>query len=520
MDSSSPVHLELGSSIPQDSKYATLSHCWGEYKPVQLLSSNIVSFFDYIDYTTLSKTFQDAITTVRVLGIQYIWIDSLCIIQDSTEDWSKESLSMKSVYYFSYLNIAATAAYDGREGLFFPHTPHHDEDMQAAFTVHSNHFRVIDPNYWHNTLERLPLFSRAWIYQERIITPRTLHFAQNSIAWDCGGGCRLSETFPVQTIDVEGARPLKDLAERLYVGCSNEIARAVLYKSWTHHVKEYTKCQLTFPTDKLIGLAGIARQIEVPVCVVDNFHGYFAGLWEGDMLNQLLWYVHNGSKRLGEEDNVYIAPSWSWASSHPNAVNFHSDDVPQGDYTHTSRDLATVVTIDRNSSEEFGVQNPGGFIILQTRICEASLIYNTDEARCGCCSPEHFNRFSTFFPGTTFADEPSNARFRPDMSFEDKECGFKVKNLYCIPLVEDVFEVQGGKFWTWATGLVVVRDEVEEGVFRRWGSWKCSFENVKGGLGVLESGFERFDCGEGLAWAGEVSEGGNEEARTYHVKII
>ncbi|SMQ56159.1 unnamed protein product [Zymoseptoria tritici ST99CH_3D7] len=97
--------------------YATLSHCWGGYLPTRLTKGNMASFAVDIDWDTLPKTFQDAVYTTARLEIKYIWIDALCIIQDSREDWSIEAAEMTNVYANSSVGLSADASEDGHGGL-------------------------------------------------------------------------------------------------------------------------------------------------------------------------------------------------------------------------------------------------------------------------------------------------------------------------------------------------------------------------------------------------------------------
>lgn len=99
-------------------KYMTLSHCWGDDMPMKLLRENLEKMKSGIILSQLSKTFQDAIRVTRSLGVRYLWIDALCIIQDSEDDWQQESARMNQTYSASFCNIAATAAPDGSKGLF------------------------------------------------------------------------------------------------------------------------------------------------------------------------------------------------------------------------------------------------------------------------------------------------------------------------------------------------------------------------------------------------------------------
>lgn len=98
--------------------YIALSHCWGKAQPLRTLSTNIAQHRDDIPIASLPKTFLDSIDVARYLGVRFVWIDSLCIIQDSKDDWEHESSRMADVYGCSYLTILATASEDGRGGLF------------------------------------------------------------------------------------------------------------------------------------------------------------------------------------------------------------------------------------------------------------------------------------------------------------------------------------------------------------------------------------------------------------------
>ena len=99
--------------------YTTLSHCWGKKRIVTTTKATLGQRKLEVQWPRLSRTFQDAINITRALGIRYIWIDSLCIIQDDKEDWERESAKMAEIYSCSYLNLAATGSADGDGGCFF-----------------------------------------------------------------------------------------------------------------------------------------------------------------------------------------------------------------------------------------------------------------------------------------------------------------------------------------------------------------------------------------------------------------
>lgn len=274
-------------------------------------------------------------------------------------------------------------------------------------------------------------------------------------------------------------------------------------------VTAYTRTNLTFHSDKLIALSGIAHRF--PYALENDT--YLAGLWAGDLMNQLLWCIPSPTKFLPlsnpeEDKSSFVAPSWSWAqTSLP--IKFHVQSLPKANYTLTTKSLANLLNFHLGVEWTLGKQNPGAFIVLSTQICKASLIYNTYEERCGCCPLASYNPFSSLFPNTSFAapnedGQGSPARFYPDFSFESHDRGFTVEDLYCLPLVETIFHFGEGRGWTWTTGLVLVRCDSdasdgreEKGAFKRWGTWQVSFDNTKGGLGLLNGAFAGFD-GENL----------------------
>lgn len=98
----------------------TLSHCWGETQFIQLGQSNQDAFRQGIPWSSFPQTFKDAIRIARFLGSEYLWIDSLCILQDCAENWLAESATMGDIYTKSTCNIAASGASNCHEGCFYP----------------------------------------------------------------------------------------------------------------------------------------------------------------------------------------------------------------------------------------------------------------------------------------------------------------------------------------------------------------------------------------------------------------
>lgn len=191
-------------------QYVTLSHCWGKIaNPFCLNASNLNPFRESgIPLAELPRTFQDAIHFARRLrsNVKYIWIDSLCIIQGDGEDWLHESMKMCQVYRNSYCNISATAAKDGLHGLYAERDPQYlwgeevslnTEDMlrERAGSKRKRdpqglesliqRCSIVDPSLWDRKVDTAPVYTRAWVLQERLLAPRVLHFCEDQIAWEC-----------------------------------------------------------------------------------------------------------------------------------------------------------------------------------------------------------------------------------------------------------------------------------------------------------------------------------------------
>ncbi|KAF4836161.1 hypothetical protein CGCSCA4_v012355 [Colletotrichum siamense] len=99
--------------------YVALSHCWGQHQPAKTTKATLGRYKWRLIWADLPKTFQDAITVTRALGIDFIWVDSLCIIQDDPDDWAKEASQMASIYRNAYITIAVTSAAGGEEGFLY-----------------------------------------------------------------------------------------------------------------------------------------------------------------------------------------------------------------------------------------------------------------------------------------------------------------------------------------------------------------------------------------------------------------
>ncbi|KAK0754594.1 heterokaryon incompatibility protein-domain-containing protein [Schizothecium vesticola] len=296
--------------IPAGAIYMTLSHCWGDpkHKPLTLTLNTLVAFKAGIPWNKIPKTFADAMVFTRNMGIRYIWIDSLCIIQDCADDWESQSAVMCEVYSGSYLNLAATGAADSRGGLFAERDGRLVQPLRVAqpwpprkpSSSDVRYYNVVDEKEWGSEVERAPLCQRGWIIQERALARRSLHFGRRQLYWECTS-MRASESVPLGYPG--GYRDFKRLDPLLLYRTPTG---AALVETWGRLVENYTRAGLTKETDKLVAISGLAKalaaQSDIP---------YLSGLWNYDLKHQLLWWAESASKR----PDIFRAPSWSWAST-------------------------------------------------------------------------------------------------------------------------------------------------------------------------------------------------------------
>ena len=170
-------------------RYIALSHCWGQLQEDETFCtyrSNIAALCESIDFDKLPKTFQDAVTVTRELGVQYLWVDSLCIIQKDADDWDIESKKMEKVFGSAYCTIAASSAKDSTEGFLSPRSP--IQYVKVPYTSDTSLYICDSIDNFHRDVEEGELSKRGWVLQERALSHRTIHFTKKQTYWECGQG--------------------------------------------------------------------------------------------------------------------------------------------------------------------------------------------------------------------------------------------------------------------------------------------------------------------------------------------
>ena len=289
------LRLQLDTSQIGCTRYATLSHCWGKTNFEVLTSRNIQNFTRQIPTSALSRTFQDAIFVARELKINWVWIDSLCIIQNDATDWEVESSKMASIYGGATLNIAASSAIDGHGGLFFDRETHWQCQIELQLGGKTAGYSCIADHAHEVLVQQSILASRAWTLQERLLPARTVFFTKNQVFWECQQG-RACELFPTKS------------PYNMHMWHELETPR-VRRLDWEHIIENYSRTKLTNPTDKLVAISGLVRAIQL-----QTRDEYVAGLWRSTLLCDLCWRISGVSSKIPLAPIPYRSPSWSWAS--------------------------------------------------------------------------------------------------------------------------------------------------------------------------------------------------------------
>ncbi|KAM0280172.1 hypothetical protein ACHAO9_011326 [Fusarium lateritium] len=300
--------LVLGADV-EEPTYLTLSHCWGWSDHLSLTKQNYHDFTALSPCSMLPKTYRDALFVTAALGKRYIWIDSLCIIQDDEDDWKSQSSVMGQIYKNTACNIAGLWAENGSHGLFVPKEEPTLLSLSEKFSV--QHF-FYDCPYYHVDVIQAPLNERAWVVQERYLSLRQLAFGKSQVYWACQE-LNASEELPAG-MPYSPAELMVGQASALPRGTPDSENGRVLRRSWAELVKAYSKCELTYVTDKAIALAGIAAEYAAA-----SGGTYLAGLWRQNLEDQLCWTID----RIGPDQvkgrstrPTSLAPTWSWINYH------------------------------------------------------------------------------------------------------------------------------------------------------------------------------------------------------------
>lgn len=330
MSSEPRIYISTRERVP----YVTLSYCWGHHQNIRLLSTNVDAYTQCLPFASLPQTIADAVSVARRMNIKYLWVDSLCILQDSEVDLKQELSYMGDIYANAWLTIAAKSSSSCTSGLFHRRNwptsaivpteirmP--SKTMQRQSGIHGrmentrtsciNRLMALPRHHRPSDDDKTPVLeSRGWTLQEELLSRRMLNFGKHELSWTClEGYC--TERIPKEK-DIRAERKWQYIVKRLIVTGfanygNNWVNKDGLFNYWLELVENFLRRKLSESKDKLAALAGV--QGAIGKILEDE---PLVGIWGGQFFApSLLWWIEVEQK--DDLTSSLHSPSWSWAST-------------------------------------------------------------------------------------------------------------------------------------------------------------------------------------------------------------
>jgi len=329
------VHFEHGH---QPKQWAALSYCWGTDHSRKLTTSSLRDLQLGIALNELDATIRDAISITRALGIDYLWVDALCILQDGLkQDWTLQASQMREIYENSTITLVAADSISVVQGFLSLRNEHDvpltwrldDPSSESPCGGHIQQVYVSKSRCPNDDKLDGPWTNRGWTFQESLLPNRLLFYSSSQMVWKCCQEIRYERGNRHNPM-LEVAKEFSDEGGRNFWGfdlftkfklmhwyldlLGNSIARSQgKYRLWYELVEGYSSRQLKYHSDRLVAISGLAARYGSAL----GNDQYLMGLWRADIIRGLLWRVQEEklldhwtrSKVFSKE---FHAPSWTW----------------------------------------------------------------------------------------------------------------------------------------------------------------------------------------------------------------
>ncbi|KAI9866181.1 MAG: hypothetical protein M1813_001742 [Trichoglossum hirsutum] len=476
------LQLYLQNTLEVGVKYTALSYCWGGDQPVRTTKSTLKENCKRIEFSSLPKTLQDAVTCTRNLEYRYLWVDSLCIIQDDPEDMAREIATMPSVFGEASVTICAASATDCKQGFLEnrPHSSANDtyrwmlpfrspQGKKGTILLSYNRGRG---GYAINVIPDEHICTRGWTLQETLLARRMLVFGKRDVRWTCRGVHHLDEwCMPLfenaaRDYDIRNYSPAGELKSPF---TDRLMSRDGILYEFIALVTLYASRKLSLYEDRLTAISAIAQSYSGTIQA-----RYLAGLWDYNLVTQLLWKRGEDYQRVLERDEevpprwfqlerydyylkrakpmarfaTFVAPSWSWASS-PEGVAYRD---PEDYSTHASATIIECEVEPLFSSAPFGAVK-SGYLKIRGRLLRTTL-RNSSMTEVGSYTYSIWEGADNMPGGQLIHD-----------AFEPDWLPNTVLDAWCLEIVPKVDDIEFSPL-----GLIL---QSTGEVFKRIGSFRC-----------------------------------------------
>ncbi|KAH3908557.1 hypothetical protein HBH56_176610 [Parastagonospora nodorum] len=368
--------------------WACLSHCWGGEQPLQTTRDSLTRHQNVIYWRDLPRTFQDAVFVTRAFGIPYLWIDSLCIVQDDLDDWQVQSAKMADIYQYSILTIAASASSGPSQGIFRNAGPEYMDKPIVDVLGDTTLTKVRIRKALSHSAAELPLLGRGWVHQERLLSPRILHFGHNEMIWECMECLACECGHHEGRYNARSPSLLWPTSKEMFHPYFLKPANLWIHMSppvWQRAVEDYSRMALSKPEDIFPAISGLAK-------ILQNETGweYVAGLWKETLIVDLVWSTRD--PHMAIRCAPWRAPTFSWASvqsrtstSQRHSISYRHMSILQSglqDVVDTRRRTDFYATLMKTSYTPLKEDDPTGrvqcgYIILKGTLTRAALCRST-----------------------------------------------------------------------------------------------------------------------------------------------